>query len=226
MKYRVETTSIQGFIQQIACSYLRHGYWFYVRGSIPPDKDPFVIDEKLLSKYKIAVSESTRARRKKGGRANLQLIRHQNVFVIMATKGIHPFFELESKTIRDIRHTPLQYAGYSVSYKPGGRKKDGSRDDKWHAHVALTRSFYLDLKATFTERAKVDSAERLALAFYELSVAPYAPIRRQLLTIHREVNRIRKIAGRTQIPTDVLPLRRKVVRPFERPIYRQTSKIR
>lgn len=223
MKYRVEATSIQGFIQQIACSYLRHGYWFYVRGFIPLDKDPSIIDAKLLTKYKIDVSESTRARRKKSGRANLQLIRHQHVFVILATKGIHQFYEEEANAIQDIRRRPLQYAGYSVSYKPGGRKKDGSRDDKWHAHVAMTRDLYLNLKATFTERARVESVAKLALAFYELPIAPYAPVRRQLLTIHREVNRIRKLAGKQTVPIDVLPLRRRVVRPFEHRREKNTS---
>lgn len=214
MQYRVEATSIEGFVQQIACCYLRHGYWFYVVGQVPKGKHPEAVDEKLIAKYQIAVSESTRYRRKKLGRANLQYIRHESTFVILATKGEHRFFEEEANLIRDIRRVPLRYAGYSISYKPGGRKRDGSRDDKWHAHVAIDRPQYLELRAWFSERALRDSSKKLALAFYELPVAPYAPIRRQLLMVLREVNRLRKRAGKKQLPCEILPLRRRVVRPF------------
>jgi len=132
----VEATSVEGFVQQIACCYLRHGYWFYVMGRVPEGKHPQAVDEKLIAKYGIGVSESTRYRRKKVGQANLQYIRHESAFVILATKGEHCFFAEEANLIRDIRRVPLRYAGYSISYKPGGRKKYSSRDDKWHAHVA------------------------------------------------------------------------------------------
>ena len=215
-KYRAEATSVEGFIQQIACCYLRHGYWFFVQGRITKNKSPESIDKKLIEKYGINVSESTRARRKKAGRANLQYIRHESTFVIMATKGEHRFFQEEAKAIRDIRRVPIRYAGYSVSYKPGGRKKDGSRDDKWHAHVAIDREQYLCLRAWFADRAHRESAKKLALAFYQLPIAPYAPVRRQLLILLREVNRVRKAAGKKQLPSDILPLRRRVVRPFEK----------
>lgn len=214
MKYRAVTTSIEGFVQQIACCYLRHGYWFYVQGRVPPGKRAESIDEKLIAKYGIAVSESTRARRKKAGRANLQYIRHESTFVILATRGENRFFADEANLIRDIRRVPIRYAGYSISYKPGGRKKDGSNDDMWHAHVAIDRERYLDLRASFSERALRESENQLARAFYELPVAPYAPVRRQLLMTLREVNRIRKTAGKSKLPNEVLPLRRRVVRPF------------
>jgi len=215
MGYRAVTTSVEGFVQQIACCYLRHGYWFYVKGRIPQNKPAEAVDAKLIKKYGIDVSESTRARRKKSGRSNLQYIRHQSTFVILATKGDHPFFEQEANLVRDIRRHPVRYAGYSISYKRGGRKRDGSDDPNWHAHVEIDRQKYLDLRAWFSERALRDTPERLALRFYELPIAPYAPVRRQLLLLLREVNRIRKTAGKKQIPTEVLPLRRRVVRPFD-----------
>ncbi len=217
MNHRVEATSVEGFIQQIACCFLRHGYWFYVLGQVPHGKNPHAIDEKLIAKYGIDVSESTRYRRKKAGLANLQYIRHESTFVILATKGEHRFFQEEANLIRDIRRVPIRYAGYSISYRPGGRKKDGSRDDKWHAHVAIDRQQYLELRAWFSERALRDSARKLALAFYELPIAPYAPVRRQLLLLLREVNRIRKLAGKTPLPTEILPLRRRVVKPYAQP---------
>lgn len=217
MQYRAVATSVDGFVQQIACCYLRHGYYFYVLGRVPPGKSPKAIDEKLITKYRINVSESTRARRKRAGQANLQYIRHESTFVILATKGEHRFFEDEANLIRDIRRVPLRYAGYSISYKPGGRTKDGRQDDKWHSHVEMDRNQFLELRAWFTERALRESPEKLALAFYQLPVAPYAPVRRQLLLLLRAVNRARKVAGKKLIPTEILPLRRRVVKPFEVP---------
>ena len=47
--------------------------------------EPF--DRKLVEKYSIAMSESTRARRKQLGFANLQYIRHDRFFAILATKA-------------------------------------------------------------------------------------------------------------------------------------------
>ena len=214
MRYRAVATSVEGFVQQIACCYLRHGYHFYVIGRVPHGKDPTLIDDKLIAKYQIDVSESTRARRKKMGRANLQYIRHESTFVILATKGEHRFFEEEANLIRDIRRVPIRYAGYSVSYKRGGRTKDGQPDEKWHSHVEIERRQFLELRAWFAERALWASAEKLALAFYQLPIAPYAPVRRQLLLMLREVNRVRKQGGRKPLPTEILPLRRKVVSPF------------
>jgi hypothetical protein len=101
MPYRAEATSVEGFVQQIACCYLRHGYWFYVTGHVPEGKDARAIDHKLIAKYSIGVSESTRARRKRLGQANLQFLRHGRLFVILATKGQHDFFTVESKSIHD-----------------------------------------------------------------------------------------------------------------------------
>ncbi len=213
-QYRAATSSVEGFVQQIACCYLRHGYWFYVTGRIPHTKTPTTVDEKLIAKYGIAVSESTRARRKKAGRSNLQYIRHESTFVILATKGEHKFFADEANLIRDIRRVPIRYAGYAISYKPGGRLKNGQNDDKWHSHVQIDREQYLDLKAWFAERALRESPERLIAAFQKLPIAPYAPVRRQLLMMLKEVNRVRKITGRKPLDSAFLPLRRKVVRPF------------
>lgn len=217
MQYRAEAKSLVGFIQQIACCYLRHGYWFYVTGYIPPQKDAAAVDRKLIEKYGIAVSESTRARRKQLGRANLQYVRHERTFVILATHGEHEFFRVEAQAIRDIRHTPLKYGGYAISYRRGGRTRDGRPDGRFHAHVEIERRRYLELKAWFLELALHRRAETLALAFYRLPYEPYAATRRQYLNIHRAVNAIRRQAGFRPVPIEAVPLRRRIVRPFEPP---------
>ena len=225
MPYRAVATSVEGFVQQIACCYLRHGYWFYVAGQIPAGKDPCAVDEKLIAKYGIAVSESTRARRKQSGRANLQYVRHERFFVILATKGNHPFFTEEQHAIRDIRRVPLCYAGYSISYRRGGQTRAGKADPRWHAHVRMDRRQYLDCRAWFCEWATRASVGDLSQAFATLPVAAYAPVRRQLLLIHRAVNRLRNANGQSPVPVEVLPLRRRVVRPFAAEVSRSEPNV-
>ena len=44
---------MEGLIQQVALSYLRHGYWWYVTGIVPERKEPTEIDHNILSKYDI-----------------------------------------------------------------------------------------------------------------------------------------------------------------------------
>jgi len=58
------------------------------------------------------------------------------------------------------------------------------------------------------------SPENLALAFYDFPFEPYAPVRRQLLMLLREVNAVRRRAGFQVLPIEVLPLRRRIVKPF------------
>lgn len=214
MQYRAVAISVEGFVQQIACCFLRHGYWFYVTGRIPAGKDPRVIDGKLIEKYGIAVSESTRARRKKTGQANLQYLRYEDFFVILATKGRHKFYEDEGGQIRDIRRVPLKFAGYSISYRRGGRTRTGAKDPSWHAHVRMERRQHLEIAAHLDALARRRAPESLAAAIYNLPVEPYAPIRRQLLQLLKSANRTRQELGYAPLPLEILPLRRRVVRPF------------
>src|SRR5690349_19604039 len=95
VEYRCEATSPEGFVQQLAVSYLRNGYWFYVRGEVPAGKDARAVDEKLLTRYAIAVSKWTRFRAKDRGEARLQYLRYLSTFVLLATHGEHHFFEDE-----------------------------------------------------------------------------------------------------------------------------------
>lgn len=214
MPYRAVTTSIAGFVQQLACCYLRHGYWFYVTGYVPKNKDPVAVDEKILAKYDIAVSESTRARRKKCGLANLQYLRYDRFFVVLATKGQHRFFTDEGEQVRDIRRVPLKFAGYSISYRRGGRLRGGQIDPRWHAHVKIERRQQLELAAHLGELARRRAPDSVAKALYTLPVEPYAPVRRQLLLLWRSVNRQRRDLGYPPLPIEVVPLRRRIVLPF------------
>jgi hypothetical protein len=221
MHYRCEATTVEGFVQQLACCYLPHGYWFYVSGWVPAGKDPRAVDQKLLEKYGIAISRQARARRKLAGLANLHYLRRERFFVLLATHGKHSFFEEEGERVRDIRRLPLHFAAYSVTYRPGqfkprtGADGPAEPDDKWHARVQIAREEYGELKAYFLEKAVRTPAETLGRELYTVPFEPYARVRQQLLNVLRLVNDARKAAGREPLPGTVLRYRRRIVRPFE-----------
>ena len=215
MEYRCETTSVEGFVQLLACNYLPHGYWFYVTGIVPENKDVRRIDGKLIEKYGIDRSRAARSRRKRLGYANLHYLRHGRFFILIATHGRHRFFEDEARCLRDIRRVPLRFAGYAISYRRGQRNRKGMLDQAWHSHVAIEREHFKDVKALLLDLAVRRSARSLALELYGLPFEPYAPIRRQMLGLLRAINKARKQAGLRSLPHQVLPFRRRVVRPFE-----------
>lgn len=202
MQYRCEAASVEGFIQQLAVSYVGNGYYFYVKGRIPPGKNPRAVDAKLIHRYGIDISKWARARRKRAGLANMQYLRHERTFVLLATHGQHAFFEQEAATIRDVRRTPIKFSGYSVSHRGG------------HPHVRIERETYKRLKAYLVDLAIRRSTEHMTKEFRLLHFEPYAPIRRQLLNLLRAVNWRRKQAGLDVVTSACLRLSRRVYRPF------------
>lgn len=221
-EYRCVATSVAGFVQQLVSCYLPHGYWFYVSGIVPKDKDPRLVDLKLLEKYGIAISRQSRARRKAAGNANVHYIRHQRRFLLLATHGHHPFFEEEDQNIRDARSVPIKFAGYSISVAPGGFKPKSStngaliRDTKWRVRVQIEKEWYTGLKAYLVDIALARSVAGLAAELHNLPFEPYAPVRQQLLNLIRHINKRRTSASLEPVGFDVLRYRRRIVKPFER----------
>lgn len=213
MNYRCVASSPEGLVQQVAVSYLRHGYWWYASGRIPRGKDAEKVDRKLVAKYGIDISERQRATRKAKGLANMQYIRHDNWFLLLATEGHHPFKSQEQ--IRDCRRHPIRFEGYSISYRRGGVTPSGGASPKWHACVRMAPTTYRELKTFLVMRAKHRQAETLIEDFRRIPFARYAPIRRQMLNIHRAVNHVRRSAGFEDVPVSALKLRREIVQPFE-----------
>ena len=201
-KYESEATTLEGFIQQLAVSYVGRGYWWYVTGQIPDDKVPADIDQKLVERYGITWKKWERARRKEQGLANLQYIRHGNFFVILASDGEHVFKQREASRIQDARRKGIEYGGYLISFRNG------------HVQVRIDDETYRQLKAHYVGLALRRTKETLISEFYAAPFEPYAPIRRQMFNILREVNRVRKVAGFEQIPSSAIWLKRKVVKPF------------
>ncbi len=213
--YRCVATSAAGLVQQVAVSYLRHGYWYYVTGQIPENKDPATVDRKLLTKYDIDITERQRAYRKQQGLANMQYIRFERWFILLITDGHHPFKQEEKQQIRDCRRHPIKFNGYSISYRRSGLTPKGGSDPKWHSCVRIDNRTYRELKAQFLHRASRRSTDNLVQEFASIPYTRFAPIRRQLLTLLRAVNKSRQSTGFDPVPTAALSLRRKILRPFE-----------
>jgi hypothetical protein len=201
--YRCVASSVEGFVQQLAVSYLPNAYRFYVMGFIREGKDPRATDERILEKYGIAVSKHTRYRRKKAELANLQYLRHDRTFVILATHGEHPFLKAEKASIRDATRVPIKYKGYALSHKRG------------HSSVRIERETHRGLKAYFEDIAAKRTMDELFREFAALPYEPYAPVRGQLFEILRAVNHRRKLASLCPLPHSAIRVRRRKVSVFQ-----------
>ena len=202
--YRCVATSVRAFVQQVAVSYIRHGYREYVEGWVPEPKNPAMLDAKLVTKYEIDISESARAWRKRQGKANVQYIRHGRFFLIMLTSGDHELLrQIEGKSLRRVTTVPICYGGYSITYRNG------------HASVRIEKKHYSQLRAWFLYLAVHRSAENLTNEFYKLRFQPFRIVKSQLWRLVDEVNAARKKAGFEQLPYKVLgPVLRRVRGPL------------
>jgi hypothetical protein len=201
--YRYLAATAAGFIQQLAVCYVKNNYWFYVTGHIREGKDAAEVDATIIGKYAIAMSKHVRHDRKVKGLANLQYLRFERFFVIIATRGEHAFLREEREAMRDIRETPLVFHDHAISYRGG------------HAHVRIERKVFRSLKAYFSDIAAKRPAAALAAEIRALPFERYAPVRRQLAGLLREVNRVRGKAGIAPVPDACVRTRRRVCRPFE-----------
>jgi hypothetical protein len=219
LKYKWEATTLEGFVQQLAVAYVARGYFFYVAGRLSTRITAAEHDERLLHKFDVAKSKWSRYRRKlkigPDGRslANVQYLRHRDFWVLLATAGHHRFFtehqrlgcsqQQLKRQYRDIREVPVTYGGYSISWR--GR-----------ASVRISPRAYSDLKTYFLSLAVTESNSMLEREFQYAPFEPYAGVTRQMFSILRAVNRVRKTAGLHLLSRECIRVRRKVVRPFER----------
>ncbi len=213
--YRYEATSVAGFVQQLAVSYLTNGYHFYVLGRIPAHKNQHAVDRKLIERYEIAVSKWTRYRRKKAGLANVQYLRLDRCFVLLATAGHHRFFQDEAAVIRNVaRGQPIHFASYSIGYY------------NQRASVRLALGEFRRLRGEFVRVALRLDARVLEQRFERLPVEPYAPVRRQIYSIVRVVNRIRHTAGLELVDWRCVRSRRRVVHALQTPLIASPNDMR
>ena len=208
MPYQCVATSVAGFVQQLAVNYVARGYYFYVTGTIPEGKDPAKTDAKIIGQYGIDISKWARARRRKGGLANVQYLRHGRFYVIIATHGEHPFFAAERNQICNIRKQPLRFHGYAIGV--GCSRLDRSL----HASVRIQRGVFRELLARFKHIAVQQTVEELCQELRVLPFEPFAPVRDQFRILLRAVNRLRKTAGLELVPWNAIRHYRKPLRVF------------
>jgi hypothetical protein len=208
MPYQCVAVSVAGFVQQLAVNYAARGYWFYVAGTIPQGKDPAKTDRKIMEQYGIDISKWARARRKRAGLANVHYLRHDRFYVIIATRGEHPFFTAEQNQIRDIRKRPLRFKNYAIGV---GRSR---RDRSLHVSVRIQRETFRELLAHFKRCAVQRTVEELCREFRSLPFEPFAPVRDQCGILLRAVNRLRKTAGLELVPWNAVWHFRKPVQVF------------
>ena len=220
MVYRYETTSLEGCVQQLASNILPHGYWFYVTGVVPVTKDPRIVDRKLIEKYGINISRQQRVRRKLAGLANLHYLRLDRWWILLATHGVHPFFQEEGGAVRDARKAPIRLGGYSLTVKQGHYLRNECQDDppvpdgRMRVRVQIARDRYKELLAHFESLACHRSAETLGRLLWLVPFEPYAPVRRQLLNLLRRVNKKRQVAGLPKVAVSSIRFKRTIVKPF------------
>ena len=201
-RYRYEATTVEGFVQQLAVSYIKNRYWFYVLGEVPPDKEPQQVDEKLIVRYGIEQSKWAKARASRKGLAKLQYLRYRSTFLLLATHGEHPFYDAEVNNIRDARESPVRFYGYSVGYKDG------------HPVVRIATPQYRALAEVFLGSALTASADVLAARFRGLPFEPYGPVKVQLRRLLVRVNELRRAAGLPRVDRECLRTKRETMRPF------------
>lgn len=221
MEYKYQATSMTGFLQRVATHLLTHGYYFFVQGTVSTGKDPAALDAKLLAKYDVAKSEGARRWRKQQGLGNVQYVRFERSWILLATHGDHPIRDGEGSNLMDVRRFPLRIGDYSIYVKQGNYLKKHSPDDtpmpdgRWRVRVLIAREPYRELCAYFLSIACHRSAEAVGQMLYSLPYVPYAPVRKQLLKLLRLVNAERHTAGYEKIPASVLRFKREIVRTFE-----------
>lgn len=221
-EYRYLATSEAGFIRQIV-NYVRHGYVFYVKGSVREGLDPKRVDEKLLALYDVRKTDDQRYWRKKHGQCNFQYLRFQSTWVLLLTHGEQPdeFAKREAKNVRNLeRGEPLVAFGYSITRVAGQflKSENGGepvRDTKKRVRVQIAKPTFRSLKARLLSHARNRSEDWYRLQFYHLGFEPYAPIRKQMLELLRLVNAARSPHGLSKIKPDCTRYRIEPVKVFE-----------
>lgn len=221
MEYEYEVTSPTGFLQRVATHLLPKGYYFFVQGTLPEVKDPTALDAKLLAKYDVAKSEGARRWRKQQGLGNVQYVRFERSWILLATHGDHAIREGEGNNLKDVRRVPIRIGDYSLTVKRGNflkkvtAEETPTPDGKLRVRVLIAREPYRELCAYFLSIACHRRADVLAAELYALPHIPYAPVRKQLLRLLRLINAKRQAAGYQKIPVSCLRFKREIVRAFE-----------
>lgn len=111
--YNAEAKTSAEIIRRLTKYYLPYGYYFFKVSTIPAHKDVTKVDRNIIEKYGLSISRTTRARQKEKGVARVQYLRYEHQVFLIATEGVHHFFD--DKSVRDCRHTPLPVWYYWIT---------------------------------------------------------------------------------------------------------------
>ena len=165
--------------QYRACNALRTGYVFYATSYIPLDKDPLLVDAKLMLAYTTFIDKTKVARRKKAGHASVKYLRLGRLCVLLATKGNSPFFQREAW--KDARDNPITFGGYSISAR---------RDDS--VSVRLHREATRRFKTFILRWGHKRSREWWERWIWRFPFLPFKGLRDDLFALIRFLNENRK----------------------------------
>jgi len=223
MEYKYEVKSLVGFLQRVATHLLPKGYYFFVQGILPEGKSPQALDEKFLSRYDVEKTEGARRWRKSKGLGNVQYVRFNRSWILLATHGDHAIREREGKSLKDVRRVPIRIGEYALYVKRGNylkkfvSDKQPTPDGRWRVRVLIAREPYRELCAYFLSIACHRQADGLAKELFALPYEPYAPVRKQLLKLLRLINAKRQASGYSKVPSSCLRFKRVIVKSFEPP---------
>ena len=182
MRLRYETNGVDGFIKGIAnLVNARTRYFFYRLQTIPKHVDPVQVDAKLITKYRVERSASSRYRDKQAGVARVAYLRCDRDFILLATSGKHLVFQEEP--LRDCRRAPIKCFGYRIRHV----------NDK--VEVSVEARTFKALKASMVESVSPLPLEQAELYFRRFPYLPFYRVKRQQFGIWRAVNRERERLG-------------------------------
>jgi hypothetical protein len=212
--YPCEARNIDAFLAQVV-RYVSSGHYFYVRCLIPDGKDPHAVDRKILNLYGVVRKRWQRKRRYLKADAGIHYLRYQRLFVVMLTKGQHEaFYRDHGQCVLDIRRTALKAFGYSI------RWGFSQIEQRYRVSVRLDKAEYRSLRShmlTICTWARYGTASAMQRELERLPYQLYAPVREQLVSIARAVNRQRRRAGLAPIDDRCIPEKMRVTK-----VYRDT----
>jgi hypothetical protein len=124
MIYEAETFG--KFIKKIAIDYVRYGYVYYWAGFIPLEKDPKLIDKKLIKTYDIRLCRMARKRKRDKGEIVFVYVRYRHRIVLLATEG--EGIENVKPKFTDIRKSPLRLGSITIGLQ--GKKPSVRMSEK------------------------------------------------------------------------------------------------
>ncbi len=204
--YRCVATSVEGFVQQVAVSYILHRYFYILIGGVPKGIDSVDLDSSVRSRYGLEVSKWVRARRRKKGGVSVQYLRYRGVFVLVAAgAGVEAF---GSNRFVDIREVPIRLFGYEIGCY---LRKSG----RWHPSIRVERASWRRIVRWFRRRALNPDRKMLEAWIRRIPFAPFAAVCGQVFRLVIAINRRRRFAGLPPLSTHCIRQLRKPVKVFD-----------